>query len=307
MVRVDLAAQSTFSGLAGEERLYGADYDRTETIALHSGGRHEYHVAGTILAADTVISVPKMKVHKKVGVTLNLKGLVGTVANKNCLVHYRLGTPSEGGDQLPESAPRHDLRIVRIQRWLMDRTLAHQSALGDALYRAALTFYRRCVKPWRRVAASTIQRDGGNWSGNDSCWRMTADLARIFFFASASGELCTTRQRKHFCIVDGLVGGEKDGPLSPMPVAAGCIVAGENPFAVDLVATRLMGFDVAKVKQFGAALSGNREFGIGSWDEVEPVINGSQVAAGKFFSRTWQSPVPAFHPHPGWVGEIELR
>ena len=307
MVKVDLGAQSAFSGLAGEERMYGADYDRKETIALHSGGRHEYHVSGTILSADTVISVPKMKVHKKVGVTLNLKGLVGTVGNKNCLVHYRLGTPEEGGDQLPGTVAAQDLRLVRIQRWLMDRTLARQSGLGDWLYRAALNVYRVCIKSWRPVAATTHQWDNGNWSGNDSCWRMTADLARIFFFASAGGELLPSLQRKHFCVVDGVIGGEREGPLSAIPVAAGCIVAGEHPFAVDMVATRLMGFDVAKVKQFGAALSGHSDFGIGSLSEIDPVVNGSPVTANEFFGRGWRSPVPAFQPHPGWVGAIELK
>jgi uncharacterized protein (DUF362 family) len=306
-VKVDLGSLSAFCGLAGEERMYGADYDRRETIALHSGGRHEYHLAGTILSADTVISVPKMKVHKKVGVTLNLKGLVGTVCNKNCLVHYRLGTPQEGGDQLPGTVAAPDLKVVRIQRWLMDRTLARQSGFGDWLYRAALQAYRAFVKPWRPITADTQLHDDGNWSGNDSCWRMTADLARIFFFASASGELHPTVQRKHFCIVDGLVGGEREGPLSASPIAAGCIVAGEHPFAVDMVTTRLMGFDVARVKQFGAALSGRSDFGIGSTSEIEPVVNGSPVAADEFFGHDWKSPVPAFHPHPGWVGEIELK
>jgi uncharacterized protein (DUF362 family) len=307
-VKVDLGARSAFTGLTGEELMYGADYDRRETIALHSGGRHEYHLAATVLAADTVISVPKMKVHKKVGVTLNLKGLVGTVSNKNCLVHYRLGTPKHGGDQLPDSANvAGDLKVVRIQRWLMDRTLAHQSGLGDWLYRFALGAYRRLIKPWRPVSTSTLLQDDGNWSGNDSCWRMTADLARIFYFASAKGELMTTRQRKTFCIVDGVTGGEKEGPLSASPVASGCIVAGENPFAVDMVTTRLMGFDVGKVKQFGTALSGPAEFGIGSTGDIEPVVNGAPVAAAEFFAAPWHSPVPAFAPHPGWVGTIELK
>jgi uncharacterized protein (DUF362 family) len=307
MVKVDLGARSEFSGMTGEERMYGADYDRNETIALHSGGRHEYHVAGTVLSADTVISVPKMKVHKKVGVTLSLKGLVGTVCNKNCLVHYRLGTPEEGGDQLPGTVAAPDLKVIRIQRWLMDRTLARQSGFGDWLYRLALSVYRTFVKPWRPVAEATLLQDDGNWSGNDSCWRMTADLARIFFFASARGELLESPQRKQFCVVDGLIGGEREGPLSATPIAAGCIVAGEHPFAVDMVTTRLMGFDVAKVKQFGAALSGQSEFGIGSSSEIDAVVNGSPVVANEFFGREWRSPVPAFAPHPGWVGAIELE
>ena len=31
-----------------------------------------------------------MKTHQKVGCTLNLKGLVGTIGDKNQLVHYRI-------------------------------------------------------------------------------------------------------------------------------------------------------------------------------------------------------------------------
>lgn len=33
--------------------------------------------------ADVYISIPKLKTHQKVGVTLNLKGLVGSISNKN--------------------------------------------------------------------------------------------------------------------------------------------------------------------------------------------------------------------------------
>lgn len=47
------------------------------------------------------ISVPKLKVHKKVRVILNTTGLVGINTNKNYLIHYTLGTPEEGGDQFP--------------------------------------------------------------------------------------------------------------------------------------------------------------------------------------------------------------
>jgi hypothetical protein len=189
----------------------------------------------------------------------------------------------------------------------MDRTLARQSGLGDWIYRAALAAYRVFIKPWRPVGETTLLQDGGNWSGNDSCWRMTADLARIFFFASAGGELLASRQRKSLCIVDGVIGGECEGPLSATPIAAGCIVAGEHPFAVDMVTTRLMGFDVAKVKQFGAALTGQSEFGLAGLGDIDPVVNGTPVAPGEFFGAAWRSPVPAFKPHPGWVGTIELR
>lgn len=49
--------------------------------------------------ADVFINLPKMKVHKKTGVTLSLKNLVGINADKNWLPHYSGGSPRNGGDQ----------------------------------------------------------------------------------------------------------------------------------------------------------------------------------------------------------------
>lgn len=76
-------------------------------------------VSKTILSADVIMSVPKLKVHKKVGVTLNTKHLVDTNTNKTYLVHYTLGTPREGGDQLPPSLlSRTEGMKVKMKRFL---------------------------------------------------------------------------------------------------------------------------------------------------------------------------------------------
>lgn len=303
---VNLGERSELMGLRhSESRYYGADYNRRETIALHSGNRHEYHLSKTIYSADVVISVPKMKVHKKVGVTLNLKGLVGSCTNKNCLIHYRVGTPTQGGDQVPDDRPVSDLGILRIRRWFMDRSLSKQNWMGDTLYQMAQRIYRRTIKPFRGVSTDTIIRDAGNWSGNDSAWRMTADLAKLFFFAKVDGSLSVLPARRMFCIVDGIVGGDGNGPLSPDPVLSGCMVAGHNPFAVDMVTARLMGFDALKIKQFDLISAPEWGFGFHKVDEIRPVVNGMSLESRHFFASTWVSPVPAFRPHPGWLGAIE--
>lgn len=84
----DLGKNSAFEGLENIENIYGADYDRSETLKHHSGGKHEYCISGTILKADVFISLPKMKTHRKSGATLNLKNLVGCNGNKNYLPHF---------------------------------------------------------------------------------------------------------------------------------------------------------------------------------------------------------------------------
>ena len=135
-VVVNLGCRSEFFGLPCAN-YYGADYNRRETIRRHHDDHHEYSVSKTVLFSDVVISVPKLKVHKKVGVTLNLKGLVGVNTDKNFLIHYRLGTPSSGGDQLPNGGSEADYGLIKVQRWLSDRLLAKQNRVGDAAYKAA--------------------------------------------------------------------------------------------------------------------------------------------------------------------------
>ena len=74
-VDVDLGVTSALEGLEGIDRLYGADYDRGETITAHRNGSHRYRISRTMLDADVFMSVPKLKIHRKVGITVNVKGL----------------------------------------------------------------------------------------------------------------------------------------------------------------------------------------------------------------------------------------
>jgi hypothetical protein len=303
---INLGPRSAFYGLPSDN-YYGADYDRTETIRHHQGEVHEYSVSNTFLQADVVISAPKMKVHKKVGVTLNLKGLVGINTNKNCLIHYRIGSPKQRGDQLPDGLGGGDRLHVSVQRWLFDHALARRSRVGDAVYGACRGVYRAFVKPFHQASHAVALFDGGNWHGNDSAWRMTSDLAKILFFADRNGALQQVPQRRVFCVVDGIVAGEKEGPLAPTPKPAGCIVTGHNPLAVDLVTTRLMGFDFRRLKQFSALLASDWDFGFKEPDLLDVLVDGKSIHASTFFTPEWTSPLPPFVPHPGWVGRVELR
>jgi uncharacterized protein (DUF362 family) len=61
-----------------------------------------------------------------------------------------------------------------------------------------------------------------------------------------------------FIIVDATIAGEKEGPLEPSPKKCGLLVAGYNPVAVDLVCSRIMGFDYEKIATFKYALNANK-------------------------------------------------
>ncbi|MFZ1682958.1 MAG: DUF362 domain-containing protein [Candidatus Zixiibacteriota bacterium] len=296
---VNLGTRSQFYGLASEN-YYGADYDRSVTNSHHQGETQEYCVSRTILDSDVFISVPKMKVHKKVGVTLNLKGLVGINTNKNYLVHYRLGTPSTGGDQLPDGRPTSDNFVVRTQRWLMDRTLARESALGELVYKTAAGMYQHLIRRVAPVSKETRVTDAGNWFGNDSAWRMTADLAHIIHYCDRNGVVQSEPQRKFLSVIDGIVGGEDNGPLAATAKPVGALVVGENLHAADMVATRLMGFDARTLKQFAI---GDKPFDA---EAISVIRDGISLSGREFFDPFDRQPHLAFRPHPGWIGHIEM-
>lgn len=107
--QIDLGSSSCFHGVQG--RFYGADYDTNSTAVHHSKGVHEYLLSRSAMDADLFINLPKLKTHKKVGVTLSLKNLVGINGDKNYLPHFRIGTPDQGGgrvprQQCPQQAPK---------------------------------------------------------------------------------------------------------------------------------------------------------------------------------------------------------
>lgn len=99
-VEVNLGRDSLLYGI-DPQRFRGVFDERDETVASHTGDRQLYNFSRSLYDADVYISIPKLKTHQKVGATLNLKGLVGTIGNKNQLVHWQVGYPEVGGDEYP--------------------------------------------------------------------------------------------------------------------------------------------------------------------------------------------------------------
>lgn len=252
---IDLGAQSVFATLPNCDRIYGADYDRAVASSAHLGGKHLYCVARSVLAADLFISVPKLKTHGKVGVTLNLKGLVGINGDKNYVPHYRIGPVESGGDEYPSGLAKMERGSRAAQRFLIDRLLSRGDARGEAIYRR-LTRAKQAVGavlrqggvlPKRPSLASSLS--AGEWYGNDTAWRMTADLARILLYSDRDGAMRDAPQRRFLSVVDGIVAGEGDGPLEPRPRDCGLVLAGFNPALVDEAAAAVMGIDRALLPQ----------------------------------------------------------
>lgn len=114
-VTVNLKDKSMFFG-KDPDLFRGVFNEREETISSHTGDNQLYTFGKSLFDADVYISVPKLKTHVKTGVTLNLKGLVGSITNKNQLVHWSVGSPETGGDEYPSLEELEASKYAKVTR-----------------------------------------------------------------------------------------------------------------------------------------------------------------------------------------------
>jgi len=310
-VDVDLGTASEFSGWSKEAclRMYGSDYDRITTVKNHTDSHHCYRVSRTMLSADAIIAVPKLKVHSKVGVTVTLKGMVGTQGDKNFIPHFRIGPPSRGGDEYPETGRLQEW-VNRYRMWVSDRCLSRKNAKHEGLYRTLVRVGHTLQSGVDRIAHCRYpgyegRIGGGNWHGNDTAWRMALDLTRIALFADRDGELKQTPQRKFLSVVDGIVAGEGEGPLSPQARPCGTIVVGGNPLAVDTVCARLMGFNSDRITLLRTGLS---RAWLASWEGgADEIYVSSNFGISGRLNDVIKGRMLSFMPPKGWKDFVEDR
>ena len=290
--KVELNEASEFVGYSGQGKLYGASFDMDETNEHHRGERHEYLLCRTAMEADVMINLPKLKTHKKVGITCALKNLVGINANKNWLPHHTEGVPEQGGDQFPKATTKTKLEhswMGAAKRWLKDRPF--MSRLFVPLKKLGRLYFGDTQKVVR----------SGNWHGNDTCWRMVLDLNNCLFFHDGAGK---DRQEplRYLAVVDGIVGGEGNGPMAPDAKPCGVIIAGTHPAAVDCVAATAMGFAWDRLRLLKGCFGGRQERFVPFQSGDIETVSGSDSWSG---SLDEMNEVFRFRPHFGWVGAIE--
>ena len=298
-IAFDLGQRSEFIGHEGVGRYYGADYDDGEVNDHHSEGRHEYLIAGTTIKADVVFSLPKLKTHKKAGITVSLKNLVGINGNKNWLPHHTEGSPLSGGDEHPHPNSKHRFERKAVPYF---RRLSQQiPGIGTWIHRMARRLGGKIFGDTEEVIRS------GNWWGNDTTWRMCLDLNKILLYGNPDGTLrpdLSEHQKRHYVLVDGIIAGEGRGPMNPDPVPAGVLIFGLHPVSVDAACACLMGFDPDKIPVVRHAFH-CRHYSLAAWDwrDVQIVSNRPE----------WNGVLPDiserstfhFEPHFGWKGHIE--
>jgi uncharacterized protein (DUF362 family) len=234
----DLGAESLLEPISnGQNKFRVAWYDHRLMARTHHAGVHQYLLAKAVLDADVVINLPKLKTHKKAGVTCALKNLIGINGNKEFLPHHRIGGPKTGGDNYPD-----DGAVKRAMEYISDRQNVTSSYAGAMLWRICFGVLARAS----RFRGDRIGMDG-SWSGNDTIWRTCLDLNRILLYGRSDGTMSNDVQRRVIHIADAVIAGQGNGPLAPDPLELGLMLGANNAAAMDWVGAQLLAYAPEKI------------------------------------------------------------
>jgi uncharacterized protein (DUF362 family) len=295
-IAFNLDKYSLFYKHAGEGSYYGADYEQNIVNSHHQKETHEYLICGTPIKADVFINLPKLKTHKKTGVTLNLKNLVGINADKNWLPHHIDGSPKTGGDQFPDQLLKNTIEDILVK--IVRKIALKIPFVGPFLAK----IFRKTGKKIFGDGDKTIR--SGNWYGNDTTWRMALDLNRCLLYGNMDATFNNIPKR-YYSVVDGILGMEGNGPMDGSEKKCNVIIGGYDPVAVDTVCATLMGFDWEKIPIIKNAFFMHK-YPITDIEPDEIIIISDEKEWSGDLKNLQNSKNYAFEPHFGWKGHIEL-
>ncbi len=220
---IDLGSKSELAPLMQENYSFGvAEYSRERMRKAHTAETNKYLIPKDVIDADMVINLPKLKSHMKAGISCSMKNLVGIVGHKDYLPHFRYGSPRQGGDEYPDGD------------WLWDRMWGFYHKGWDCEQGLRKQFFYNCGKmTWLLCLIAGYKWDyksigAGGWYGNDTLWRTILDVNRAYFYFDRIERVVRDQiptSLKCMTILDGLVGGQKESPLSPTPFPSGLVMA----------------------------------------------------------------------------------
>jgi len=293
---VDLGRDSELMEIIGyNSKFRSLEYDPNLIVTHHNDTVNEYLIPNTVLTADVIINLPKLKTHKKAGITAALKNMIGIMAAKEWLPHHRRGSKDEGCDEY----------------LCVDWRKRQMGIFTDIIDGSKNIFIRRFFQILRKLFSLSgkflpfnCPYFEGSWRGNETISKTITDLNKIIFYASKDGKMSDKKQRKMFVLVDGIVAGEGEGPLRPSSKQCGLLIAGSNPASVDLVCSKIMGFDYLKIPTLTQVLK-IRKYKLMDFSEGKIImldknaqINFEDIPKAYNFH---------FKPASGWQGFIEAK
>lgn len=298
---IDLAEQSEFAGMGRykEKHIRITNYDPDILRRHHNSQKHEYYVSGYVLQADVIINMPKPKTHRKAGVTIALKNLVGINARKEYLPHHTNGSIKEGGDEYLNKS-----FFKKIMNKCLDyrnreamKNRAHAALAWDFLRKMNAVLAKYTAKDWHLE---------GSWYGNNTISKTILDLNKILFYADKQGIMQDKKQRKYLIVADMIISGEREGPVMPSPKDVGIIAAGENPVDFDRVIARLMGADISKIPTLNQFADYKSKYDIMDGEETI-ILSNEDILNQRTEEEFPEEAIMYFVPTSGWKGVFRIK
>lgn len=290
---IDLKDESEFNVYSAEqlERIRITNYTPERLISHHQPGKHEYYVSDYVLEADVVINISKPKTHRKAGVTIALKNLVGINVRKEYLPHHTKGSMDEKGDEYKKkSLLRH------ISSYMYDKKNFYEA--NEKYIRSRFCY---TIAYALKVLTHYVYRDEmeGSWYGNHTISKTIVDLNKILLYADKEGKLHNQVQRKVLNVGDMIISGEKEGPVAPSPKPLGVIAMGINSVNFDKIVGTMMGADMSKLPVMQNAEKPQGKLSIKLQDEPCIISNDNKIN-GKIASELKKNDKWNFISTRGW-------
>lgn len=300
---VDLGQDSEFSNITKKDAAHIriTNYDPAILQKHHNMYKHEYCVHQEVLKADVIINMPKPKTHRKGGVTISLKNMIGVNARKEFLPHHTNGAKTEGGDEYEKKS-----WMKKIMNFFGDRRNFY-SQTKNCIYAARIfTFLGRVSLVLCRILTKDKYEEG-NWYGNDTIGKTITDINKIVFFCDKKGVMQESKQRKYLIVADMIVAGEGEGPIMPERKNTGMIAIGEDPVCFDEGIATLMGADIKMFSTFYHIRNP-----IGKWKITKDDLEAFFVSNNDNWNHCTITTVPMhsllyFKPSKGWEKAYKVR
>lgn len=302
-VIVDLKKDSEFDELPIKvlEKLRITNYDPTLLKDHHKNGKHEYYISKAVLSADVFINMPKPKTHRKAGVTIALKNVIGINCRKEFLPHHTNGSKSEGGDGYLKKS-----KLKSIKDYLLDKKNIAMQREKNYIKTRILNYVVAGIDIVnKRILKDTYYE--GSWYGNTTISKTIADLNKILFYADINGNMDILHRKKMLIVADMIVSGEKEGPIYPEPKNLGIIAIGENPVIFDEIISKLMGMKEDYFSTVKVAKKIKGKYKLIEEGMCAKIISNSIHLNEKTMDEIDEDDIWYFNPSSGWIPAFECK
>lgn len=209
-----------------------------------------YAIAKSYLDSDVFINIPKLKTHGWTGITAALKNLMGL--NLRTTSHFMKPEVMEEYSRRPDFAMYRESPIRDVPHY------SKASWNGKGFVNRKLIGYE-----------------------NDILWRSLSDLNKLIRYADKTGKIQKDFQRRYAVVVDGIIGTDRGGPVSPSTVETNAIIAGFDPVAVDGICLRLMNWNYQKIRLV-KNINELTAYRVGTLDHVQEHLVGIDLKSPAF-------------------------